>query len=385
MEARFTEVNWVGTRLSFHATVDSLSELLFVDLPPEAERPSDDLIAVFFAVLAGPGLANLQMDLAVTPEISAAIERFCGCKLAAERVDPAEVEAEREGLALSFSGGFDSLAAKALLPGSPALISMDFGGWFQRETDYFERFDPYIVRTNFRMAGFGRRSWMFMLAGVILLRDTLGIRTYSTGSILESSPWHYRRNLEGMPGAHPLLSALGLRQLNPTIGITEVATTMLTMRHFPDEVAASLKSLAAPTTGKSLRKQMLVATLHRRGRVRLDYEPSVAEFDTPPLRWGQSLTDDMLTPYMLRHAGESEARSLMADIPDAVVELAESATLSFYERYHTGLYQRVAPSTMRHVRNTFAAAGIEPFAERDWVEYRAVIEILRRTHDLPGS
>ena len=245
MLAEFTNVRWEDRTLSFTAQVGELVDEIWFELPAGVSRPDDDLIAVVMATLAGPDLSKLTLDLDVSETVKAAITTYCGCECGVRLVRPAAASrTTRAGHVVSFSGGFDSLAAYALLPNGPELVSMDFGGWFQRETDFFKRFDPYVVRTNFRMAGFGRRSWMFMLAGIVLLRDHLDIGAFTTGSILESSPWHYRSNIEGMPQPPELLRALGFSQVNTTIGITEVATTLLAMKHFPEYLSGSLASLA---------------------------------------------------------------------------------------------------------------------------------------------
>ncbi|WP_169251282.1 hypothetical protein [Brevibacterium sp. 'Marine'] len=319
----------------------------------------------------------------MSPAIVDVIEEFCGCKvhcdLAIESVDWRTGFAEH---AVSFSGGFDSLAAWTLLPGDPTLISMDFGGWFKRETEFFVEFSPQVVSTNFRMEGFGRRSWIFMLAGVILLKQHLNIGRYTTGSILESSPWNYRKNIDQTFKAAPLLHGFGFEQVNTTLGITEVGTTLLAMRHYPNLIGRSLDSLAAPGSGKSLRKQMLVESLYREKKADLNVQPVVASVDSPPLKWGQSLTDDMLTPYMIKHCGLEASRRLMADIPDDVISLAQNSRLHFYERYHTGLYMGIPEEIGSHLRETLYDSGIVPFTELDWLEYRTLTELLSAYHEL---
>lgn len=383
MKARFSDIRWNDSTLTFNASLGDLSKALWIRLPEGSPRPDDDLIAGVFASLAGPNLEAVSMELSLTNPIRVAIESFCGCELdCGSRTEGQDWISGYDNHALSFSGGFDSLAALALLPDQPTLVSMDFGGWFQRETDFFSKFSPYIVSTNFRMEGFGRRSWIFMLAGIILLKQHLDIGRYTTGSILESSPWHYRKYIDSAPKSAPLLQAFGLTQLNTTIGITEVATTLVTLHRFPSYVKQSLKSLAAPGTGKSQRKQMLVASLCAEGRAILDFVPEVEAAEVPPLTWGDSLTDDMLTPYMLKHSGTTATNRLMAGIPDEVHEAAASLNLTFYERYHTGLYSGLGLKENSHIHSTLSSLGVGPFTERDWAEYRQVTDIISRYHRL---
>lgn len=383
MEASFSRIRWQAPTLTFYVEYGDLKKDLWFTLPTGVERPHDDLIAGVFATLVGPDLDGLSMELTISKPIKEAIESFCGCQLSSGvQSDEVDWSTGFDGHALSFSGGFDSLAALALLPGSPELVSMDFGGWFERETSFFTRFSPHVVQTNFRMEGLGRKSWMFMLAGVVLLKEHLRLGRYTTGSILESSPWHYLRNHEGVFKAVPLLRAFGFEQVNTTIGITEVATTLLTMKHFPEHVAGSLKSLAAPGSGKSLRKNMLVQALRREGHGPTISVPDLKFSEKAPLSWGQSLTDDMLTPYMLKHCGVEATTSLMSDIPDAIIDFANASRLSFYERYHTGLYMDIGRDFEGHVQRVLSDAGILPFAERDWTEYRAATMLISKYHSV---
>lgn len=383
MKAKFTDIKWDAPLLTFRAVLGDLDKSIWVSLPDKTPRPNDDLIAGLFATMAGPNLESISMDLEISPPIKAAIERFCGCPVVSNvALKIVDWTTGFDGHAVSFSGGFDSLAALSLLPSAPALVSMDFGGWFKREADFFNTFHPHVVGTNFRMEGFGRRSWMFMLSGIILLKEQLNLGSYTTGSILESSPWHYKRHITKAFNATPLLSAFGFDQVNSTMGITEVATTILAMRHFPDRVEDSLESLAAPRSGKSLRKQMLVESLNREGKAAVSFNPEVTVLDTPPLKWGQSLTDDMLTPYMLKHSGVDATNRLMAEIPEEIAALSKNLDLDFYQRYHTGMYLGMDRKVREFIHLGLSQAGIDPFSERDWHEYRSVTKVIAKYHSV---
>lgn len=115
----------------------------------------------------------------------------------------------------------------------------------------------------------------------------------------------------------------------------------------------------------------------------LDFEPTVGVPDGPPLKWGQSLADDLLAAYMLKKSGRERTMALMSGIPDSIVDASTKLTLNFYERYHTGLYYGISEKPARHIRNTLANAGIHPFAERDWAEYRHITGLLSEFHKLP--
>lgn len=65
-------------------------------------------------------------------------------------MESTDKEKERTGCILNFSGGFDSLAALYLMPEDTKLVAIDFGGWFEREKEFFKQFHPYTLKTNFR-------------------------------------------------------------------------------------------------------------------------------------------------------------------------------------------------------------------------------------------
>ena len=117
MRAHFDRIHWESPVLSFHAVLGDLDKELWFKLPNGVERPDDDLIAGVFASLGGPDLDSIAMDLDVTPSIREAIEAFCGCALkAGVRHTGHDWLHGFDQHAVSFSGGFNSLAALALLP-----------------------------------------------------------------------------------------------------------------------------------------------------------------------------------------------------------------------------------------------------------------------------
>ncbi len=78
---------------------------------------------------------------------------------------------------LCFSGGFDSIAAKAILPASTHLISNEFGGAFEREALFFKQFHTQILQWDLRRARpegkmkFNESiDWRFMLAPGLLFK-----------------------------------------------------------------------------------------------------------------------------------------------------------------------------------------------------------------------
>lgn len=383
MRATFKDVLWESPRLTFFAEVGDTCSPVEVVLPAWAERPTDDELAAFFATLSGGGLDSLAMEgLSVTPAVREAIEDLAGCEL-----DAGEVQARpappRGNYLVSFSGGFDSLAATALTPGEPTLVSVDFGGWLSREASFFSRFEPHVVSTNFRLLGFARRNWMFMLCGVILLGRQLGAGNYVTGSILESSAWHLRREVSQMTKAPLLLQSLGFRQFNTTNGLTEICTTALAVRQEPRQIMESLASLAGPGTPKLFIKTLLLRHVVEAGLVPAVDVPSLEIPQEPILHWGEILGDDFRTFYLVKILGVDLVRQVVSGVPDVVFDIGSSADLSLYRRFNPDLYQGARNFESEHISAVLSASGITPYTERDWREYRQIVDVLSEFYPVP--
>lgn len=213
-------------------------ELTFELCAPEGEKlqaPSTDAIAYTLSTLCGTTYGTIHMDLEITEECREKLKAFTK----AEVIVPACIQkveqetAEKNAVVLNFSGGFDSLAAMSLMPKDTRLVAVDFGGWFERETDFFEKFSPYVLRTNFRKLKYDRESWTFMGAGSLLFSESLNAKYNIFGTILEASANQMTENpvnairQETMP-----FSGLGLQDMRVVNGLTEVGTAMICTYYF---------------------------------------------------------------------------------------------------------------------------------------------------------
>lgn len=351
---------------------------------PGGYQINSDLIAIGLTTLFGTKYDVIEFDGAISESTRESVARLCQAEVTAN-LSTAELN-ERPGsnIALNFSGGFDSLAARTLLPASSKLLSIDFGGAFKRERDFFENFNPYIIKTNFRQLGFAKNTWAFMGVGSILLRDHLSISTYSFGSILEASPYNFIPGLNFSNDANPWFRAAGLTQLNPALGLTEVGTAMLLCRFHPELISESLVSLAAPGSEKLMRKKLLVRIagelLGHNVRV------SFASDDNEPLiAYGESFASDFLVLYICKRLGRATASTLVGNIPDSALALVDSCRLSFYERLNTNFYNNVEGISRLQIFSRCAEAGIDLYDERDWLEFDLVRKLLAEHHPIPGQ
>ena len=126
--------------------------------------PSNDVIAGVLATFCGHAYTAVYLDLALHEAVVASIAQFTGAHVVVRRIMPGDACRPHAGsAALCFSGGLDSLAAYCLMPADTNLISLDFGGWFDRETRFFEQFPTHVVRTDVRRnaeRGGARSNWI---------------------------------------------------------------------------------------------------------------------------------------------------------------------------------------------------------------------------------
>lgn len=133
------------------------------------------LVALAISPLCGTVFDHIAFDFEITPDVFDCIKSFTradvsvpACTTVVTSLNP-----NRKGVILSFSGGFDSIAAKELMPDDTHLVSLDLGGWFKREASYFKKFNTITVTTNIRqvpdqLTALARNNWLFMASGALL-------------------------------------------------------------------------------------------------------------------------------------------------------------------------------------------------------------------------
>lgn len=348
----------------------------------EFSRPvalTDDVLAVALSTLCGKAFASIRMDLSPSARTLAYLRSFTGAEVSvAGSGEHAEVA--RAGQTLSFSGGFDSLAALALMPEGTSLVSMDFGGRFGREREFFERFETTVVSTNLIETALRRNSWSFMGIGAILTSLDSRSEYLTFGSILEAGA----DNLNVTPVASlnrtfPPFREAGFTNAAYVAGLTEIGT-LLVMAHFKrDLISESLISLASPGEEKLYRKKVLADIVARRFDFDIDL-PEVVKPRRPHFTFGQNITVDLLTYYVAKRAGEDTVNELVADIPADLLGLSERLDLTFFERANPTLYVNFPAPLVAGLYGRLADAGIRFYTEKDWREFAQVREHLAPYH-----
>ena len=209
------------------------------------------------------------------------------------------IDEENSNIILGFSGGFDSLAAKALLP-TAQLVSIDFGGNFAREANFFKKFKTNICKWDLRShrLNFLNRyneslNWRFMLAPACLLRKHQKHAVIATGTILEASPfWMNPKPREQIKTLPNFAFGKGIALINPVSGLTEYSTAKIVLEsNTPHIVDESLSSLASPNYFKYFRKICLLAAIKNDKNLVLNRPNTMHKL-------GSSFADDFLTLYL---------------------------------------------------------------------------------------
>lgn len=336
---------------------------------------TDDAIATALSTLCGQAYGSVHMDLSPSPRTIDYLQSFTRANVTTRGTKEHPV-APRAGQALSFSGGFDSMAAIALMPDGTNLVSMDFGGRFGRERTFFERFDTTIVSTNLLETELRRNSWSFMGSGAILTSAHTRAKFHAFGSILEAGA----DNLNVDPVAarnetFPAFREAGYTNAPYVAGLTEIGTLLVMAHYKRDLINSSLISLASPGEEKLYRKKVLADVVSARLGTNLDI-PEVMKPPKPHFAFGKNFALDFLAFYVAKHAGEEVVNELVSDVPHQLVALAQKLDLTFYERANPSLYLNFPTPLLAGVTGRLADAGMRFYVEKDWHELAHVREFL---------
>ncbi|MDK8525516.1 hypothetical protein [Corynebacterium sp. MSK150] len=364
--------------VSMRIKSDSFDEMLWFQLP-DGFVPHSDQVAVAVGAIFGNQFSEVNFNEPLTESVVSKLSAVTGAKWNVPRyISEAPDSGSGEGVALSFSGGFDSLAALSLLGDSARLVSIDFGTGFERERKYYSKFETAIIETNAREF---ESSWTFMGLGVILLREYFEADYFSFGSIFEASPWHFLRRKDPIR-EHPIFQAAGLKAINPVMGLTEFATAKVAATQFPDTIVDSLCSLASVRSEKFYRKLLMLDLVQESAGI------EIARGSIPEPGWknhlelGQAFAADFLSPGMTKFLGEPA--SSWIDVPVAFKKKFESLTLDFYWRENPELVADAPPSISKLLAGRKAELGITPYKSTDWDELREVISFMNLFHTFPG-
>lgn len=359
---------WVRCNVSRETTEEFRIQL------PYSFNPSHDLIAATYASLCGQAFDEVEIDLPIGPNFANNLQANLKAKLVHRKGTDVRRKPGK-GRGLNFSGGFDSLAARELLPDCH-LISLDFGGKFIRERLFFERFHPLTFRTNMTSLKLNSYSWQFMGIGSILLRDELQLGTYSFGSILAGSlPRLFSHALDQSSAGIPVANALGMRLENPVAGVTEIGALQIVAKNQPALLVDALLSVALPNEDKFQRKYQMVEAVSTELAIPTRL-PEVPNRSTN-IKWGASFATDLSSLYVAKVMGaDYVSHSYDGGVPEQALEALNNIDLSFMRRVNPQAYKGVEPRILGNWYNMLAINGITPYERKDWFEAAKTMKLL---------
>lgn len=345
---------------------------------------TNDAIAVAFSTLCGRAYSDISYDIEISERARKDIHAFTLASVSA-KIRREYIRPGLSGHTLSFSGGFDSLAALSLMPQGTRLVSMDFGGRFARERTFFESFDTTIVSTNLLETPLRKNSWSFMGIGAILLNDHYTSRYHTFGSILEAGADNLRQSPTAAANVtFPPFRAAGFVNAPYVAGLTEVGTLMALQKHNPQLIGPSLSSLASPGEEKLYRKKVLAEIVSERTGNDF-FLPEVQMPPVPHFKFGQNFAIDFLSFYVGKYRGLQDLSTMVADVPPNLVALARRLDLTLFERANTTLYSRFPRELVGGLAGQLAEADMPFYTEKDWVEYQQIRDFLLAYHPVVAT
>lgn len=336
---------------------------------------STNTFAVALSTLCGVKYDHIHFDFPVASEVVSGVASFTQ----AEVTSNGEATYEKPSgtnVSLSFSGGFDSLAAHRLLNGQANLVSTDFGGWFEREARFFEKFDPLVVSTNIRRTpshkdSFARNHWTFMGLGAILTSEYLEAGFHVFGTILA----HRFARKPPVTGVKPL-EMVGMKSIPVTDGITEFGTAKILAQTDVNLIGDSLRSLAGNTDRKRLLKLILATVAAEELDVELPL-PDIPKTWGDPVKFEASYTTALSILYLIAK-GHANLIEQLYVIPQSAFEIVDGLSLDFIMKVNTDFYGSLPGSLAAQLAPRFIELGFRPYTEADWQEAKQVRSYLNQ-------
>ena len=375
----FSQLDVSNHRVSLLAKCGGQEHELWYEFDREV-RPSTNAIAVALSTLCGTKFDSIFFDFPIAEETSVLLQKFTKAPVSSSSTC-SPITPRGGGRILSFSGGFDSFAALRLLGNEAHLVSLDFGGWFEREAQFFNNFDPLVIKTNIRRTPTQKSSlatnhWTFMATGAILTAEYFGATQHSFGSILGET---FSRPVKSPKRVAPL-EFMGLTELPVTNGITELGTAKLLLQSDPQLVTDSIQSLAGKTDRKRFLKTAIATVLAPEFCEGLSL-PELPNDWPKPISVTDSYTTTMSLLYFIS-VGKLELISpLFQEVPDSLISFASETDMGFMLKANTDHYQFLQRNDAGKLLARLENYGFSPYTEFDWENAKATRMFLNHLFD----
>lgn len=342
----------------------------------ESNQPiefSNDSIALTLATLCGNKYDSIFMDIDMSSSTYDSISEFTKAELSCPDTFE-EVQSIGKNSVLSFSGGFDSLACKYLMPDDTQLVAIDFGGWFTREKDFFVKYDPLVISTNVRMeTPLARNSWAFMAIGALLTSKHFETRTHTFGTTLSTE-------IMNIPRQQPTLSLfypLGIQEASYVRSLPDIGTARVAIQGNPDVIIESLHSLAGVNDPKRFRKAHIAKFVG--SELGIDFNiPDEYLIPKTPLPFGVQMYEDLALIYIAHRDPQMMEHPAFSSIPSELMNDLKGISLEFFNRFAPDPYEGFPEEHLKNLFSQLANFGIKPYTSTDWENLYKFREVLRK-------
>lgn len=365
----FQPLEWDRQTIELEVATRDKAERLIFEFD-DVSSVGENALAIALSTLCGTQFEEIAFGFPTSTEVARGIGEWTRSQVQTEGETESSVyRRDNNKAVLNFSGGLDSLASKFLL-GNPTLVSLDLGGRFSREKEFFQKFETSTIRTNLVQTSLRSNSWSFMGIGPLLLADQIDAKFFSFGSILEAGQLRLREP-QSSGFTFPPFKLAGYSNAAPVAGISEAGTVLIVLAHRPDLLADSLYSLANPGEEKFYRKIALATVVSEISDIAVDLPPLPAG-QRVHYAFGQNFAVDLTALFFQARGRDDFADGIVAGSP-TLVELGLEPTdfdfmLKADPNYYAAYPQELAPT----LESALARSGIQWYEDTD---FRAVEKV----------
>ncbi len=345
---------------------------------------SNDTLAIVLSICSKLKYEFIYIDLIISKEILNQLKKYTYGDIKVKGVIDKEnlsIKEKEEKIIINFSGGFDSLSILSLLPkNSYDLVSVYWKG-FEREKEFFQKFSPYMLETNFRSFLEEAKIWEFMGIGTLLYNDMINAKYQIFGTALEEYDFHssYKFSIKNSFQSRPF-DITGMYDIKLIQGLTEIGTALIVLKDYPLLVSESLISLANDKSLKNYRKKLILKILKKKHNLKnayLGFDEII--YPKNKIKWG-FFVDDFLIFWWIKNIGFEETSKFFSDIPKDIIKIVESNSLEFYEKYNSNYLNNIPAQYKQTVLENLGRLNIEPYNERDFKELKNVLLYMKKDH-----
>lgn len=384
----FYEIVITPTRIDFVVNEDKDGNVIndhYYYSYEEIEKPTKNQLLALFCTLSGSVYDSVFIDLEVDQFQADIVRKFTKAKVSFRKENyffKSETRKTDNIILLNFSGGFDSLALWHLLPRNMTkLVSVNWGGWFQREYEFSKNFPIHKIETNIRKNSMESKinlalnDWRFMGASSIIYNNSLNAGFYSFGTVFDSSPTfitNYRKKNQDLV----FNNLLNMYDIPFAKGITQVGSIMTVARFCPELIIQSLDSCAQKGSDKRRMKELFLLDIANK------YDFDIPNFETTicengfKKEFGAHYDYDFMALYILKKNGLDIANEIIKNIPAEAVELCKNLKMDFYERLNTNFLKDLPEKYLSEYLWKLGEARIIPYMQDDYEELQKVYSFI---------